>query len=251
MKTELTEYQLILQALKVTLKEQRITYKELAQELGISESGLKKIFGAKDGSFQRLVQICQILGTSIHEILAGTAENVQDVNYTQKQQAFLLDNPKAFQLFWALVYERQSLEDAIKRFTLTKPEAFSLLRKLDRHSFIRLLPQGRLRLPPIRQIRWVGKGPLIDQLYRQWSANLLSDVVSSGASPQQLFLIRYFRVTPRTLTDLIEAMRALELEFVRRATQDMRLKKTNLIHLRWLSAIDDRSYLDSKSVPKN
>jgi transcriptional regulator with XRE-family HTH domain len=239
-----TEYEVATDSLKLALKKQKLTYKELGQRLGLSESGIKKILSASDGSFQRIAQICDVLGLSMRELFSGFEEGMLDLSYSQAQQSFLVGNAKALRLYWALVYERRPLAEAEKVAGLGAKEGFPLLRKLDQLHLLELLPEGRIRIPPVRQLRWVGGGPLVAKLYREWSRNFLDKVASPEPGPGNFFLIRYFRASERTLQDLMDALRDLEAEFVRRAIKEMRSEAPDLVHIRWMSAVDNRSYLE-------
>ncbi len=66
---ELNEYRAAIDILKRTLKERGLTYRQLGKGIGLSESGVKKIFLARDGSFQRLAEICRYVGLSLSEIV--------------------------------------------------------------------------------------------------------------------------------------------------------------------------------------
>ena len=245
MKQGRTDYQNATATLKLALKRQKITYRELAQGIGLSESGLKKTLSAKDGSFQRLVKICRYAGISMQDLLDGASEGMRDVTYTDKQQTLLLENQRTFRLYWALAYERRPLAEAEKVAGLSAKESFNALRKLDQAQLLKLLPGGRLRLPPVQPIRWIRKGALIEKLYREWSQKLIQETVSSEPSlGESLFLIRYWKVTPRTFRDFQDAIRNLEAEFVRRATLEMRQDSANLQHLRMVVAMDNRSFLN-------
>lgn len=238
------QYEVAIESLKRALKRQKLTYRELAPLLGLSESGVKKIFTAKDGSFQRLSQICEVLGLSMQELLEGGDEAILDVSFTERQQDFLAKHPAGLQLYWRLVYERLPLADAIKAGGLREKESFSLLRQLDQLQMLELLPGNRVRVPAVRQIRWVGGGPLVEKLYREWSGRFLEKVAKVDPGPDSLFLIRYFRASEKTVRDLMDALRDLEREFVRRATREMRTEAPELRHLRWISAVDMRSFLE-------
>lgn len=244
MNSRRNEYQLATANLKRSLKSQGLTYREIAKRLGMSESGLKKIFTARDGSFQRLAQICQIAGLTMSELFEGDTEAMQDLSYSEKQQRLLTEDPKALALYWRLVYERMELSDAELAMGLTKKESFSLLRKLDEHDLLDLMPEGKVRVPAVRQIRWVGDGPLIRKLYREWSLRFISTVAAPEPTEGAYFQIRYVKVTPKTKRDFIEALRELESEFVRRGIREMREESSDLEHLRWLCAADSRSFLD-------
>jgi len=248
-----TEYQIATDSLKITLKRQKMTYKELARKLKLSESGVKKILSARDGSFQRLAQICKELGFAMSELLRSEHETMYDVSYSSSQQEYLVSTPKALRLYWALVYERRTLQESKKIAALSDRETFSILRKLDLLRLLELLPGDHLRLPPVRPVRWVGGGPLVTKIYQEWSLKLLHAAASSIRKPREsqaderkdsFFLMRYFRASSQTRNELITALRELEAEFTRRAIQDMRSEAPDLGHLRWIAAIDGKSYLD-------
>jgi transcriptional regulator with XRE-family HTH domain len=229
--------------LKLALKRQQITYKELARRLGLSESGVKKIFTAKDGSFQRVAEICAELGLSMEELFAGQEESMHEVSFSPAQQEYLAD-PRIFKLYWALVYERRSLADAQQVAGISAKESFPVLRRFDQLQLLELLPGGRLRVPAVRQVRWTGDGPLIRKLYQEWGGRFLRTVATPEQLPGQMFLIRYFKASRRTQNDLMAALRDIEKEFVRRATMEMRSEDPDLVHLRWMFAVDSRSYLE-------
>lgn len=238
------QYEVAIESLKRALKRQKLTYRELAPLLGLSESGVKKIFTSKDGSFQRLAQICEVLGLSMQDLLVGEEEGILDLRYSERQQEYLAKHPAAFQLYWRLVYERATLASAGKACGLGEKESFSLLRRLDELQLLELLPGGRVRVPAVRQIRWVGGGPLLEKLYREWSGRFIAKVARPDPGPDALFVVRYFRAREETIRDLMDAFRDLEREFMRRATRDMRSEAPDLRHLRWISAVDMRSFLE-------
>jgi transcriptional regulator with XRE-family HTH domain len=243
---KLSEYQVAMTSVKALLKKQKITYRELATRLGLSESGVKKILTGADGSFQRIIDICRVLGVSVSELLEGASEQMTEVSYSEAQQEYLLKNPRAFALYWFLVYERRSMSEALKQSGLADKDRFPILRRLDQLGLLELLPGDRVRVPSVQQIRWVGGGPLIEKIYREWSQNFMQAVARPESAPNRLFMIRYLKASPRTFQDLIAAQRDLEAEFLRRAIRDMRTEASDLMHVRWLTAIDDRSFLATK-----
>jgi transcriptional regulator with XRE-family HTH domain len=244
MKKARMEYELAMDAVKAALKRQKITYAELAKRLEISESGLKKILSATDGSFQRLAQICEVLGLVMRDLLAGES-HTQEISFTPAQQEYLAGNTAALRLYWALVYERRALEEAEKLAGLNGKEVFSVLRKLDQLNLLELLPANRLRIPAVRPVKWVGDGPLIRKLHREWSAGFVKALARPDPHAGEQFISRYFRASRRTVEELQAALKDLEAEFLRRAIKEMRSESPDLVHLRWVSAVDDKSYLEA------
>ena len=245
MAADRNDYRVAIDALKDILRAQKLTYRDIAKALGLSESGVKKIFSAEDGSFQRISQICRLVGTTLPELFQGLKSEMTDFTFSIDAQEFLLKNPRAFAIYWRLVYERMELSSAQKMAKLDDKEAFKILRQLDDLGLITLLPEGKVKVPPVQQIRWVGSGPLIEKLYREWGGQFLQSVAKPDLEAHKLFLIRYMKVFPKTYEDLVRAQRELEVEFVRRGIQDMRTGSPALVHLRWVAGIDDSSFMGS------
>ncbi len=237
------EYKAVVQNLKDMMREQKITHRELAHGIGMSESGVKKVLGASDGSFQRLLEICRYLGVELSDLLAEG--KVRDVQFTEPQQSLFLKSMNLFRYYWMLVYERAPLAEAQKYLKLSYPEVIEFQKKLEQAGLIRILPGGRVRLPSIKAVRWVGGGPLVRKLYSEWTAKFIESVANPDLPDGKMFLIRYFKMKPKTYRDLIEAQRAIEKEFVRRSVHEMRAGTSDLQHVRWMAAIDDESFISS------
>lgn len=239
----LNEYRNAIQALKRVLKERKITYRQLGSEIGMTESGIKKIFAAKDGSFQRLVEICRVVGVSIVEIIDDG--KIKSVTYSNEQQAAFLKDPDLFFLYWCLVYERRTFENAKEALGLSEERAFKLARTLDVLKLIRLLPENKIRIPSIKAIRWEGDGEFTQKIYRSWSKNLINSFTKPVSSENEFFQVRYMQMKKSTYQEFLSALKALEEEFVRRSIYEMRTSPGSLNHVRWLVASDNRSFVES------
>jgi transcriptional regulator with XRE-family HTH domain len=243
---EPNEYRVAIENLKQALKQRALTYRELANGIGLSESGIKKIFAAKDGSFQRLAQICRFVGISLSELIEDT--RTLNVDFTEQQQIAFLKEPKLFQYYWLLVYERRQQSDVQNELQLSKAESFRLARKLDVLGLIKLLPDDRMRLPSIKAVRWTGHGEFIRKLYFSWSHALVDDLAKTEKKSGELFLLRYNPMTPKTFAEFTTALQTLEEEFIRRSIQEMRVQAPGLEHVRWLVAADNRSFVTGRRI---
>ena len=238
----LNDYQVVIRNIKTLLREQKIFYKDLAKELGMSESGLKKIFAAKDGSFLRLKQLCDAVGVSVYEMLQDTKS--LDVTFSKKQQDEFLKDFVLFRVYWMLVYERASTVETQKKLSLSYKDMFKFLRKLDDLKLLKLLPNDRLQLPPIQAVHWIGLGDFINKIYKEWSRNLLESVSKPKPRQEESFILRYLPMTSNTFKEFQLAILNLEEEFIRRSIHEMRTKSTNVHHVRWMVVADNRSFLD-------
>ena len=67
----------ILNALKLTMRSKGITYKTLANKLGCSEPSVKRIFSTEKVSFERVEEICDLVGLSILELVTLSENQTQ------------------------------------------------------------------------------------------------------------------------------------------------------------------------------
>lgn len=238
---EPNEYRAAIEKLKRVLKQNGLTYRELARGIGLSESGIKKIFLAQDGSFQRLAQICRYIGLSLSELVED--KRTLSVGFTEQQQKEFLREPALFRFYWLLVYERRALSSLQELLKIGRAESFRLARRLDTLGLIQLLPGDRLRLPSVKAVRWVGDGDFLRAIYRDWSRSLVNKLAKPSVQEGEFFLLRYLQMTPKTYADFAAALRALEEEFVRRSIQEMRAQARGLEHVRWLVAADNLSFV--------
>src|SRR4051812_9222996 len=61
----------LFETLKVLLQNKGLTYRDLAKQLGISESSVKRIFSQRDCDISRIAKICEIAGTTLTEVVTA------------------------------------------------------------------------------------------------------------------------------------------------------------------------------------
>ncbi len=138
----------VLKALKSEMKKTKITYKELAKSLKITEAGVKKLFSRSDISLSRVCEICEVLGVSIHDLLKISEEEMsKEKVFTAKQEKFFAENPHYFHFFLRLVYENFAPEEIQKDLGLSDKAIFKYLKKLDDLGLITLHAYNRVTIP--------------------------------------------------------------------------------------------------------
>lgn len=228
--------------LKIYLKKRKLSYRILAREIGMSESGLKKLMNAKDISLQRLVNICQVLGISVADLIKD--EEVSRVSFSSQQELEFEKNPILFQVYWLLVYERRSADKIQTALRLNKGEMFKLLRKLDKINLIKISENDRLIIPTIKAISWTGQSHFIRKLYKEWSLNFLEKIAKPySESSDEHYTIRYLQMRKETYKEMINAMKKLEKDYIHQAIHEMRLNFDDLQHVRWVMASDNLSFI--------
>ena len=150
----------LINALKRGLRARGLTYRELAQRIGLSEAAVKRMFSRRAMSLLRLEQICEVLGVGLAELGAEAGRGAEPMaRLTRAQEQALVDDP-ALMLAMFLSINRWRQEDAMAHFAFTLPQWTGLLVRLDRLGIIELQPGNRVRPLTARNFRWLTDGPM-------------------------------------------------------------------------------------------
>jgi transcriptional regulator with XRE-family HTH domain len=201
-------------SLKRVLRARRITYAQLAARLGLSESGLKKIFAHEDCTLSRLEAIAHAVGVPVGELFeAAASAPFEHVALTLAQQRALLAKPLLLGVFWKLSVERWTSKRVARAFRLDERAMFKVLAELDRLELIVLeQPGDRVRLRHGDLVRWLPEGPLLDHLHDAWGR----DVLARGAKSDGLLRLHQLWLRPDARAALQADLAALIDGYVRR-----------------------------------
>ena len=148
------------QTLKQLLRQQQITYKDVAAKLNMSEANIKRVFSTQSFTLERLEQICDILNMSMADLFALTQKQVQQISQlTVDQEQELLADPKLL-LVAVCVRDAWKFDEIITYYDIDKLECIRLLAKLDKLKIIDLLPNNHFKSLIAQDFRWIPGGPL-------------------------------------------------------------------------------------------
>ncbi len=150
----------VAKTLKKSIKAKKMTYKDLANQLGVSESGLKKTLSGTDVSLSKLAKICQIIDLPLHDLFLITHEDKQELTFTKKQEEFFLTHPHIFDFFWELCGESTTVEMVQKRYGLTDTSVEKYLVKLDRIGALEYHGNFKIKISYSGPTVWSGKTDL-------------------------------------------------------------------------------------------
>lgn len=157
---------LLISTLKRFLKGRGLTYADVAQELGISESSVKRLFSRQHFSLDRLEQICHVAGIEISDLVEHmNASRAYVSELTLEQERTLVGNRKLLLMAYLLI-TGWSVDQVTANFEIDEVEAGRLLVQLHRARIIELLPLNRFRLLTSRHFKWRANGP-IHKLFRE------------------------------------------------------------------------------------
>src|SRR6185312_25104 len=142
----MAEQALIVAELKRALREHHLTYTDVARKLTLSVPTVKRLFSTGDFSLQRVDGICELMGTTLREILERAEERAAPVNQlTLTQEQEIVADPRLFFVTW-LVLNRTQFEEIVRTYRFTERELLQYFIRLDRLQVIQLQPGNRARL---------------------------------------------------------------------------------------------------------
>ena len=152
--------ELILQVLRAELRAAAITYKALAERIGMSESSVKRMFAQKDMPLSRLAQICNACGIALDDVLRRALDALPHADVlTAVQEKALIARPRLL-LVAICCLGHWSLEQVIETYAISEAECIGFLAELDRLGVIELKPLNRYRLRVSNAFRWLADGPV-------------------------------------------------------------------------------------------
>lgn len=155
-------------ALKRSLKNKGILYRDLAQSLGLSESSVKRILSSKSLSLDRLEEICRVSDISFVDIIKdANFDETESPHYlTDEQEALLAENPRLLHYFMMLE-EGKTVQEIEKEYMIPLTESKKYLFLLDKIKLIELHPRDRVKVLRQGYLRFRRDGPVGKALFAQ------------------------------------------------------------------------------------
>ncbi len=240
------EFNSLVSLIKKILKERKMTYSELAKQMRLSESGLKKIFSSQDISFGRISQIASVLGLRVTDLLNEIEKKeTHTVVFSEEEQQYFLKNSLHFSFFVRLLIERQTVEEIQKDFKLNDAETFKILKKLDSFKWLQLLPENKIKLPPLSLVTDFGSGPLLNHIYQEWGKEAVHILAKPENQKSGKFIVRSFRMKDSTYQEFLQRLKELEMNLLKTAIQEMSISVKGLRTMKWISLTDQVSFVST------
>lgn len=169
--------------LKQLLKQKKLTYRVLAEQLGESEANIKRIFSTSSFSLDKLERICHLLEIRLSDLFLLADQQMQKITQlTKEQEKELVDNPRLF-LVAVCVRDGWTFEDIIEQYDMDQFECIQHMARLDKLNMIQLLPENRYKLLIAQDFRWIKNGPLEHFIEK----DVLSKFMASSFSEEESF----------------------------------------------------------------
>ena len=155
----------IIGALKNSLKSHGLTYAHVAQELGLSQASIKRMFSDKHFTLKRVEDICQLMGMEFSDLVRSAEDADRYISQlTIEQEKVLVSNTQLLIVAVCLL-NKWSFDEITRIYTISPTQGIQLLATLDRMKIIQLLPKNKVKLLIARNFTWLPRGPI--QMYFQ------------------------------------------------------------------------------------
>ena len=208
------EHSTYLAGIKRALKNREISYKDLAVALRMTESGVKKMLNAKDISFRRVLQICEILNMLPGQLFSLSEQSAIPVlPLTVKQESALLQDRRLLTVYWLFAIDRLAPEDIAIHQKMTPSEVKKFLQKLVSLELV-AQKRGRFLTKVAGKFRWPDDSKLVRKLNEDWSMLALQRALR--AAPEEgLQRLMALKLSEPASKDFLRKLTALLDETVR------------------------------------
>jgi transcriptional regulator with XRE-family HTH domain len=206
--------------LKAELRAAGFTYADVAREIGLAESSVKRLLAKGDLPLSRIDQVLRVLKMDFAE-LARKVADAQPLrsDLTAEQEAAVVADRKLL-LMALCCLSHWSFEQITAAYTLSEAECVSCLVRLDRLGIIELRPLNRYRLKVAKTFRWQPDGPVM----RYFRERVVPDYYGDGFDGEgELLLLVHGEIDRGLAQQFNERLARVAQDFARQHLADQRL----------------------------
>jgi transcriptional regulator with XRE-family HTH domain len=192
----------LFQALRRMLKEKKISYRELAKRVDLSEGTIKNMFHFRDASVQRLIDISRAIGVPFPDLIsAAYSQNTREFSFTEAQESFFSENPEHYNFFREVFFNRKNSEEVRSEHGLTQKTLNRYLRDLESQGLLERLVGGKIHFNFSGRLKWRHGGPWMRKYFRNYSRKIADEILEHPESEDH-FCSFSFATLSRTNRDL-------------------------------------------------
>lgn len=217
------EYKNISNELKKLLKARKITYKELASKLELSEANIKKILNAEDVSFNRVVKILSLCGVSVEDFFSTLRESKpQTVKLNSEQEDFFINNPNYYNFFYQLLGANLDCTEVQTNHNLSQLSLDRYLLKLDKLNLIELHENNKIKSEFAGNVRLTFSNELAKVVVNSKHQALLdfAHIPNKEFRGKKHLVNGSLEMKPETAKEYVKAVKDLTSEFMKRSSRE-------------------------------
>jgi transcriptional regulator with XRE-family HTH domain len=210
----------LITALKAELKAAGITYAELAQQLGMAESSIKRIFAKADMPLSRIDEVLRVLKMDFAELARKVADAQPLRRELSAEQEAAVIADRRLLLLAICCLSQWTFEQMVGTYDFTDAQCVHYLVMLDRIGIIELRPLNRYRLKVAKGFRWRAHGPVMSY-FREHVAD---DYFSGGFDGEgEMLMLVHGQIGRSLATTFVERLQRVGQDFAQQHLADQRL----------------------------
>ncbi len=214
----------LIEVIKKELKATQKTYADLAEDLGMAESSVKRMLAKGDMSLSKIDEICRALKMDFAELAKRVADDQPLLDCLSHEQEVAVIADKKLMLVAICVLSHWTLDQIISRYRITEAECVGQMIKLDRIGIIELKPLNRYRLKLSKAFKWLPHGPVM-HYFRE---HALRDYFSGGFDKEgESLLLIHGTIAKGLANSFVERMQKVAKDFAQQHLADQKLPENN------------------------
>jgi len=207
-------------ALKAELKAAGITYAELAVQLGMAESSIKRVFSKADMPLSRIDEVLRVLKMDFAELArkVADAQPLRSELTLEQERAVVAD--RKLMLLAICCLSHWTFEQMTATYRFSEAECVKYLVQLDRLGVIELRPLNRYRLKLAKGFRWRPHGPVM-QYFR---THVADDYYSGGFDGEgEMLMLVHGQISKSLAATFVERLQRVGQDFAQQHLADQKL----------------------------
>lgn len=206
----MTEVAQLIATLKTQLRAQGLTYRDVAQALGLSEVSVKRLFKSGRFTLDRLSEVAALAGFTLAELAQQAQVGLPRLHTLTENQERELVSDLRLLLVAVCALNHWTLGEMVATYRLTEPECLERLLRLDRLGLIDLLPGNRIRINVARNFDWLPNGPIRRYFQAEGQADFLN---SAFLGPNEEMVFAQGMLTDAAMAEMRAELRHLRKKF--------------------------------------
>jgi len=213
----------LVSALKAELREAGITYAQLARELHLAESSVKRIFAKGDMPLSRIDEVLAVLKMDFAELASRVVHaNPMRKELTLEQEKAVVADRRLL-LVAICTMSQWTFEQIVATYTLSEAQVVAYLVVLDRLGVIELRPLNRYRLKLDKTFRWRAHGPVM-AYFRQ---HVVADYFDGGFDGEgETLMLVHGHIGKASASIFAERLHRLGQDFAQQHLADQRMPES-------------------------
>jgi DNA-binding Xre family transcriptional regulator len=199
------------------MKEKGYTFSWLADQIGMSVPGVKKIFQKDDIGLERFKQICRILEVDAADLIKKDSRHGLKIkSLSSDADAYLSKDQRALHLYWLLVIERLTLTEAMQNLKLAKEESYKYLRQLDRFGLVKWMEGDEVAVPDEAPFVFDYSVSCAVDFARNQAIGLVNEAFEAKPTKQSHLSVRYVSLPPEKVLEFCNQLSEMADEISRK-----------------------------------